>query len=223
MASRGIPAREEGLTAFLDEAAGFAVLDLQRRRIGMVVGVVDDPESVEHRLAVRRTGIFARRRRLLPLDAVETVDAARRIIVVDAQRAAHEERVDADAGAGAEAAEATSRSAAEPSLVSRVEFYTRASHSESEQRDRVVDEAESISPWPPTTLEEHHLRLVSAPAGYQLSARPGEPPAVGTRISGTEIPEPLVVVKVGPSPLPGDPRPCAFLERDNHVASPQSS
>ena len=197
------------------------MLDLRRRPIGLVLGLVDDPKSGEQRLAIRRGGVFGRRR-LLPLDAVAAADAARRVVVVDerAQRAVRAEAEDADARGGAEDGEPTSRSARQPSLVSRVGLYTRASRSDAD-RDRVLDEAEPLASSP--HVEEHHLRFVSAPAGYQLAARPGEPPAVGTQISGTDLPEPLVVVKVGPSPLPGDPRPCAYLERDNDVASPQRS
>jgi hypothetical protein len=55
-----------------------------------------------------------------------------------------------------------------------------------------------------------HVLFVWSPSGYALLNRSGEPPAVGSEvgISGGS----RVVTKIGPSPLPGDPRPCAYLD-----------
>ena len=55
-----------------------------------------------------------------------------------------------------------------------------------------------------------HVLFVWNPSGYELLSRAGEPPAVGTEVgvSGGV----RVATKVGPSPLPGDRRPCAFLD-----------
>ena len=52
--------------------------------------------------------------------------------------------------------------------------------------------------------------FVWTPSGYQLREREGDPPAVGEEVEedGTR----LRVFKVGASPLPGDDRPCAFLQ-----------
>lgn len=52
--------------------------------------------------------------------------------------------------------------------------------------------------------------FVPTPGGYQLLERAGQPPPVGGGL-GTSGGE-LVVLKVGASPLPGDPRPCVFLQ-----------
>ena len=54
-----------------------------------------------------------------------------------------------------------------------------------------------------------HLLFVWKPSGYELVARGGEPPAPGEAVEHAEAR--LVVAKVGASPLPGDPRPCAYL------------
>lgn len=54
-----------------------------------------------------------------------------------------------------------------------------------------------------------HLLFVWKPSGYELIERDGEPPAVGEEIDVDGRGE--WVTKVGPSPLPGDRRPCAFL------------
>jgi hypothetical protein len=51
------------------------------------------------------------------------------------------------------------------------------------------------------------------------TSKRANPPAVGTPINGIDLPERLVVVKLGPSPLPHDPRICAFLEREITLAA----
>ena len=53
-----------------------------------------------------------------------------------------------------------------------------------------------------------YLVFVWKPSGYELHERRGEPPAVGAEIEEGETR--LRVSKIGPSPLPGDPRPCAY-------------
>jgi hypothetical protein len=55
-----------------------------------------------------------------------------------------------------------------------------------------------------------HLRFVWNPSGYVLVEREGEPPAPGAEVEENETR--FLVVKVGPSPLPGDSRPCAYLD-----------
>jgi hypothetical protein len=59
-------------------------------------------------------------------------------------------------------------------------------------------------------VADTHLLFVWTPTGYELREREGEPPAVGDEVeeNGTR----LRVRKVGASPLPGDSRPCAFLQ-----------
>ena len=62
-------------TDVVSETAGYVVFDLRGRRIGLVIELVDDPQSGGQRLAIRRDGIFLWHRRLLPLDAIKSVDA----------------------------------------------------------------------------------------------------------------------------------------------------
>ncbi len=54
-----------------------------------------------------------------------------------------------------------------------------------------------------------HLLFVWKPSGYELVEREGEPPGVGEQIEVDGREE--RVTKVGPSPLPGDGRRCAYL------------
>ena len=55
---------------------------------------------------------------------------------------------------------------------------------------------------------KQHLLFVWSPTGWELREAEGDAPPVGTEltVSGHE----LVVTKIGPSPLPADPRPCAY-------------
>ena len=54
-----------------------------------------------------------------------------------------------------------------------------------------------------------HLLFVWKASGYELVERPGEPPPVGSEVELDGQTE--RVTKIGPSPLPGDSRPCAYL------------
>ena len=55
-----------------------------------------------------------------------------------------------------------------------------------------------------------YLLFVWKPSGYELRAREGEPPAVGDELEEDEMQ--MTVTKVGPSPLPGDDRRCAYVQ-----------
>jgi hypothetical protein len=57
-----------------------------------------------------------------------------------------------------------------------------------------------------------YLFFFSRPQGYELVEREGEPPAAGTKVDLEENSARFEVVKVGPSPLPQDDRPCAYLQ-----------
>ena len=82
-------------------------------------------------------------------------------------------------------------------------------------RTRVAEaEAElepaAVEPEPVADDEHGHVLFVWSSNGYALLTRAGDPPAVGTEVGVSGGPR--VVTKVGPSPLPGDPRLCAFLD-----------
>jgi hypothetical protein len=58
-----------------------------------------------------------------------------------------------------------------------------------------------------------HLLFVSRHAGYELLERDGDAPAPGAEVDLEENGIRFVVVKVAPSPLPQDDRPCAYLQQ----------
>ena len=55
-----------------------------------------------------------------------------------------------------------------------------------------------------------HLLFVWKPSGYELREADGDAPAVGSLVEVDDREE--QVIKIGPSPLPNDPRPCAYLQ-----------
>jgi hypothetical protein len=80
-------------------------------------------------------------------------------------------------------------------------------------RTRVAEAEAELSLVPdgePDEAGPGHVLFVWSPSGYALLSRAGEPPPVGSEvgISGGS----RVVTKIGPSPLPGDRRPCAYLD-----------
>ena len=55
-----------------------------------------------------------------------------------------------------------------------------------------------------------HLLFVWSPGGWTLQERDGEAPEVGATVEDGD--RTLRVSKLGPSPLPGDRRRCAFTQ-----------
>jgi hypothetical protein len=58
-------------------------------------------------------------------------------------------------------------------------------------------------------MADGHLLFVWKTSGYELREQDGEAPAVGAEVETDG--KTLIVSKVGPSPLPHDKRPCAYL------------
>ena len=55
-----------------------------------------------------------------------------------------------------------------------------------------------------------HLLFVWSTSGYELHERDGEAPAAGSEVEAGD--RRFRVLKVAPSPLPGDRRACAYLQ-----------
>jgi len=76
--------------------------------------------------------------------------------------------------------------------------------------ERVVALLDQVS-LAPEPASDGWLALVPSPEGYRLLAHDGAPPA---RLATVELElGRFVVLRLGPSPLPGDLRRCAFVER----------
>jgi len=77
----------------------------------------------------------------------------------------------------------------------------------------------------PETPREHiggHVLFVASTAGYRLLDRDGVPPARGDALVLDGAGAVAVVLRLGPSPLPGDRRRCAFVERQERVGPERS-
>jgi hypothetical protein len=88
----------------------------------------------------------------------------------------------------------------------------------SELVERVVVLLDEV-PAPAPVAEERpqeepagHVLFVSSPTGYRLLERHGPAPERGEVLELEE--SRCRVLRLGPSPLPGDRRRCAFLEQD---------
>lgn len=90
--------------------------------------------------------------------------------------------------------------------------------------DRVVTLLDEVPAPPPPepaaaktpdeTVAHEHVAFAPGSAGYRLLVREGPVPAVGERLESDEVR--YRVLRLGPSPLPGDRRRCAFLEQEQH-------
>ena len=56
----------------------------------------------------------------------------------------------------------------------------------------------------------NYLLFVWKPSGYELREAEGEVPSVGSEVEQDD--GKFQVSKIAPSPLPGDARPCAYLQ-----------
>jgi hypothetical protein len=56
----------------------------------------------------------------------------------------------------------------------------------------------------------NYLLFVWKPSGYELREAEGDVPSVGAEVEQED--QKLRVTKVAPSPLPGDDRPCVYLQ-----------
>jgi hypothetical protein len=65
-------------------------------------------------------------------------------------------------------------------------------------------------PPPRPAAAQAHIFFVGGPHGYRVVERDGPPPVHGDTVEVDGLP--YRVLRLGPSPLPGDTRPCAFVE-----------
>lgn len=216
----------------LATAQGYAVWGPDGRRIGTFIELA---VSEDERIAIRHDGVFLWRRRLLPVATVARVDPEQRIVVlrVDREALGRTETAPATAVAGAAGA-AEEQPLSDEEWQSRIERYLSSGESRGEEADADRDgvdrepSTEDARRQPPIGREggwptpeprredqqaaERHLLFVATSSGYALVEREGPPPALGGDVEAPELSGPFLVAKLGPSPLPNDPRVCAYLE-----------
>jgi hypothetical protein len=78
--------------------------------------------------------------------------------------------------------------------------------------DARLDRLEGKPPSPEAKGAAAHLLFVPSPAGYELVECVGDPPAACELLVPEEREGRYAVRRIVRSPLPGDERPCAYLE-----------
>jgi hypothetical protein len=216
----------------LATARGYAVLGREGKRVGAFIELAGTGAK---QIAIRPEGPFLRRRRLLPITTVAGVFPGQRAVVLNVEW-------DSLAGSAESSDPPVERPlAAEDSVDSsedvqrRIARYLssaeretdRANHHDADAaRKPSVGSAAPERPLPAHTPQlqsgqvdsaepsvTSHLVFISSARGYALVELDGPPPALGEDVEVPERPGSFLVAKLGPSPLPDDPRICAYLEQ----------
>jgi len=214
--------------AMLATARGYAVFDREGTRIGAFIELAG---AANDRIAIRHERFFGWRRRLLPITTVAKVVPDKRAVVLTV-----EGRSLVGSGTPSSSVSGTSGIAEEDPRSNgdwrdRLESYVRpvegrAAHADlgpgvehepppkaEEAGHAVADTADQPGPGRrDQRTAEQHLLFVSTSGGYSLVEREGPPPSVGRSIELPEQAVSFLVTKLGPSPLPNDPRICAYLD-----------
>ncbi len=214
-------------------AGGYAVLVRDGRRVGAFIELAG-PDG--ERIAIRRDGVFLWRRRVLPITTVANVFPKERAVLLNIDR--HTLGSTTAPGDAVVGPPLPADEDADPSreLQERIERYISPAESQPEQGNAERADAASIpsgetlglerpptdaAPQPTTehvTSDERsaarHLLFLSTSRGYVLVELDGSPPPLGQKIQVQEEPGSFLVAKRGPSPLPNDPRVCAYLEQN---------
>lgn len=100
-------------------------------------------------------------------------------------------------------------------LAARDDAIARLRTELGELRTKIMAKDDGSSDEPPRDESPtRHVLFISQPTFYGLLERDGQVPELGSEVILSDSAEDRYrVCKVGPSPLPGDRRRCAFLER----------
>jgi hypothetical protein len=206
----------------LRHAAGYAVYGSDGGRLGTVIGLETAGEDRPEFLAIRRERIFLWRRRMVPISAVAGVDPKARSVSllldgVGVERA-HERR--AEEMREGWVADRIAHYADGPSAASAASDGDATEKWPAQSETRAPDAFSGKGGFAllaevPNDVEirQEHLLFVPSADGYALIEQSTGLPL---RAETLELDEPagsFVVVKLAHSPLPDDPRPCAYLDR----------
>ena len=201
----------ERVRELLETAQQYAVLEPRGKRIGAFIGRVG---AVAEGFSIRHDGIFLWRRRVLPITMVAKVLPDRRAVVLRVDQRALERT-----GAGSTSEAGASRhddedAPADGAWQERIARYVSVSDGDGNDQDR-EDRERSIEAKERTDQQgdERHLLFVSTSRGYQLVEQDGPPPAAFGDVTVPGHEGLFRVVKVAASPLPNDPRACAYVQQ----------
>jgi hypothetical protein len=201
----------------LETAQQYAVLEPRGKRIGAFIGLVG---TGAEGFAIRHDGIFLWRRRVLPITMVAKVLPEQRAVVLTVGRRALER-----ANAGSTSDAGTSHSGyedapADGAWQERIARYVSVSNGgggdkDGEDGEATTDVKQPELEAPPSheQADERHLLFVSTSRGYHLVELDGPPPAALRDVTVPEHEGLFRVVKVARSPLPNDPRLCAYVQQ----------
>jgi hypothetical protein len=217
---------------WLTRARGYTVLGRDGTRLGAFIELAG-PDG--ERIAIRYDGVFLWRRRVLPITTVANIFPKERAVLLNIDRrtlggtTAADDAVDGPPPPADEGAD-PSREWQE-----RIERYI-SPESEPDQAEAERAGAATSPPAETAGLErerpltdaarqpmgrgtsdersaERYLLFLSTSHGYVLVDLEGSPPPLGQKIQVQEQPGSFLVAKLSPSPLPNDPRVCAYLDR----------
>jgi hypothetical protein len=196
----------------LGTAQQYAVLEPRGKRIGAFIGLVGAGAEI----AIRHDGIFLWRRRVLPITTVAKVLPEQRAVVLKVDQRALE-RTNGGSTSVAETSDSGDEGAADGAWQERIARYVSVSNgggdnNDGEDGERSIERPIEAEQRGDQQADERHLLFVSTSRGYQLVERDGPPPAAFGDVTVPGHEGLFRVVKVAASPLPNDPRVCAYVQ-----------
>jgi hypothetical protein len=193
----------------LGAAQQYAVLEPRGKRIGAFIGLV----GAGAEFAIRHDGIFLWRRRVLPITMVAKVLPEQRAVVLKVDKRALE-RTNGGSTSVAGISNSGDEGAADDAWQERIARYVSVGNGGGDENDgedgeRPIEAKQRSD----QQADERHLLFVSTSRGYQLVERDGPPPAAFGDVTVPGHEGLFRVVKVAASPLPNDPRVCAYVQQ----------
>jgi hypothetical protein len=193
----------------LGAAQQYAVLEPRGKRIGAFIGLV----GAGAEFAIRHDGIFLWHRRVLPITMVAKVLPEQRAVVLKVDQRALE-GTNGGSTSVAGISNSGDEGAADDAWQERIARYVSVSNgggdeNNGEDGERPIEAKQRSD----RQADERHLLFVSTSRGYQLVERDGPPPAAFGDVTVPGHEGLFRVVKVAASPLPNDPRVCAYVQQ----------
>jgi hypothetical protein len=191
----------------LEAAQGYAVFGREGKRVGAFIELTGTGAK---QIAIRHDGTFLWRRRVLPITAVANVFPKQRAVLLNVARQslAGIHKPDPVVETRLQVDESVDSS---QEVQRRIARYLSSGEREADQPAVMPrPQSEQVGSVDPGVAQ--HLVFISSSSGYTLAELAGPPPLLGEEIGVPEHPGSFQVTKLGPSPLPNDPRICAYLQ-----------
>jgi hypothetical protein len=200
----------------LEDAAGYLVYGSDGRRVGKVIELVTGGERGDS-VAIRCDRIFLWRRRTVPVSAVAGVDPQERSLTLfldsTSIERAHERHTEEIRQGSVADLIAHYADTPTPEADAHAPDADAAGGGHLPVTALSGDESGFTSAEPVGEAAGQHVLFAPTAAGYRLIERDGSPPPRAGTVELSDPPGRFQVVKLAQSPLPDDPRPCAYLDR----------